>query len=252
MTPPPANPKLYHIVHVDKLASIVADGRLLCDAVMAPRANAGTVIGMTDIKTRRLTLPVKCHQGLHVGDCVPFYFCPRSVMLYLIYQANHPELTYRGGQGPIVHLEFDLNQVVEWAGAQGLRWAFTLSNAGSYYFEDRCDLADLGDVEWDAVNARMPARPNAPPASEIKIASVNTPRRMRLRLDPSANRNAISRERSAARAANRLPRLAHAASRMSPARSIMPEMNPFTTGPSMSPARLGRASEKVMSASVLG
>ena len=55
MTPPPANPKLYHIVHVDKLASIVADGRLLCDAVMAPRANAGTVIGMTDIKTRRLT-----------------------------------------------------------------------------------------------------------------------------------------------------------------------------------------------------
>jgi len=155
MTPPPANPKLYHIVHVDKLASIVADGRLLCDAVMAPRANAGTVIGMTDIKTRRLTLPVKCHAGLHVGDCVPFYFCPRSVMLYLIYQANHPELTYRGGQGPIVHLEFDLNQVVEWAEAQGLRWAFTLSNAGSYYFEDRCDLADLGDVEWDAVNARM-------------------------------------------------------------------------------------------------
>lgn len=155
MTPPPANPKLYHIVHVDKLASIVADGRLLCDAVMAPRANAGTVIGMTDIKARRLTLPVKCHDGLHVGDCVPFYFCPRSVMLYLIYQANHPELTYRGGQGPIVHLEFDLHRVVEWAEAQGLRWAFTLSNAGSYYFEDRCDLEDLGDVEWEAVNARM-------------------------------------------------------------------------------------------------
>ena len=85
---------------------------------------------------------MKCHAGLHVGDCVPFYFCPRSVMLYLIYQANHPELTYRGGQGPIVHLEFDLHRVVQWAEAQGLRWAFTLSNAGSYYFEDRCGLDD--------------------------------------------------------------------------------------------------------------
>jgi hypothetical protein len=34
------------------------------------------------------------------------------------------------------------------------RWAFTLSNAGSYYFEDRTDLAQLGDIDWDAVNAK--------------------------------------------------------------------------------------------------
>lgn len=152
--PPPAKPKLYHIVHVDKLPSIIADGRLLCDATMANRANAGTVIGMTDIKQRRLQLPVKCHPGLHVGDCVPLYFCPRSVMLYLIHQANHPELTYRGGQGPIIHLELDLRQVVTWADAQALRWAFTLSNAGSFYFEDRSDLGNLHEIDWDAVNAR--------------------------------------------------------------------------------------------------
>jgi hypothetical protein len=150
----PANPKLYHIVHVDKLPPIVADGKLICDSVMANRTNAGTVIGMTSIKTRRLRLPVKCHDDLRVGDCVPFYFCPRSVMLYLIAQANHPDLTYRGGQGSIVHLEFDLRRVVNWAEAEGLRWAFTLSNAGSYYFEDRNDLVDLRELDWNAVNAR--------------------------------------------------------------------------------------------------
>jgi len=154
MKVPPKNPKLYHIVHVDKLPLIVTDGRLICDAIMATRDNAGTVIGMSSIKERRLRLPISCHRKLHVGDCVPFYFCPRSVMLYLIHQANHPELTYTGGQGPIVHLEFDLHQMVNWADEEGLRWAFTLSNAGSYYFEDRNDLRNLADIDWDAVNAR--------------------------------------------------------------------------------------------------
>ena len=109
---------------------------------------------MSTIKQRRLTNPVKCRPGLNVGDCVPFYFCPRSVMLYLIHRANHPELAYRGGQGPIVHLEANLNEAVDWAERHGRRWAFTLSNAGSRYFQDRCDLAQLDEIDWDAVQAR--------------------------------------------------------------------------------------------------
>jgi hypothetical protein len=151
----PAQPKVYHIVHVDRLASIAADGCLWCDAEIARRAPGGTTIGMTGIKQRRLTeLTLSSHPDLHVGDCVPFYFCPRSVMLYLIYKANDPELTYRGGQGPIVHLEADLHTVVAWANHHGRRWAFTLSNAGSRFFEDRCDLAELDQIDWNAVQAR--------------------------------------------------------------------------------------------------
>lgn len=154
MPQPPAQPKIYHIVHVDRLASIIADGRLWSDAAMADRAEPGTTIGMNDIKLRRLNeLSLASHPGLMVGRCVPFYFCPRSVMLYLIWQANHPNLTYRGGQQQIVHLEADLRATVNWAEANGLRWAFTLSNAGAYYFEDRCNLARLDEVNWDAVGA---------------------------------------------------------------------------------------------------
>ena len=74
-------------------------------------------------------------------------------MLYVIERANHPHLTYRGGQNPIVHLEADLLQTVGWAEEQGLRWAFTLANAGSYYLEDRSDLRHLDQIDWDAVNA---------------------------------------------------------------------------------------------------
>ena len=150
----PTQINLYHVVHVDRLASIAADGCLWCDAESARRAPPGTTIGMSSIKQRRLEeLTLSSHPDLHVGDCVPFYFCPRSVMLYLIHQANNAELTYRGGQGPILHLEADLHAVVAWANQHGCRWAFTLSNAGSRFFEDRCDLARLDEIDWHAVEA---------------------------------------------------------------------------------------------------
>lgn len=131
--PIPAEPKIYHIVHVDRLQSIVEDSWLWCDAEILRRSPPGTTIGMNKIKQRRLNeLTLTSHQNLKVGDCVPFYFCPRSIMLYLIYQANHTELCYRGGQGPIVHLEADLRQTITWAEEHDQRWAFTLSNAGAY------------------------------------------------------------------------------------------------------------------------
>lgn len=151
----PAEPKIYHIIHVDRLPSVVNSGCLWCDAEIAGRSSRGTIIGMNKIKQRRLNeLRLRSHWDLHVGDCVPFYFCPRSVMLYIIHQANNSDLGYRGGQGPIIHLEADLQQTVAWAKAKGLRWAFTKENAGSYYFDDWCDLAQLGKIDWDAVQAR--------------------------------------------------------------------------------------------------
>jgi hypothetical protein len=153
--PVPARPKIYHIVHVDNLASIVADGCLWSDAVMVQRQGTGMTIGMSDIKARRLNeLHLDCHPDLHVGQCTPFYFCPRSVMLFLIYRRND-ELTYKGGQEPIIHLEADLHTTINWAHHNDRRWAFTLSNAGAYYFEDRSTIAALGEINWEAVQARQ-------------------------------------------------------------------------------------------------
>ena len=54
-------------------------------------------------------------------------------MLYLIHRANHPDLTYLGGQESIVHLEAELLKTVEWAQGEGNRWVFTLSNARAVY-----------------------------------------------------------------------------------------------------------------------
>ena len=151
---PPADPKIYHIVHVDRLSSIIADGCLWSDAVIAGGGHSGTTIGMGTIKARRLTLPVDCHPGDHVGEYVPFYFCPRSIMLYVIHCANNSEIAYRGGQEPIVHLEADLREVVAWADGNGSRWAFSLSNAGANYTQFRSRLDKLDEVNWPAVAAR--------------------------------------------------------------------------------------------------
>lgn len=152
----PTHPKIYHIVHVDRLSSIIADDYLWCDAEILRRVPPGTTIGMNGIKKRRLTeLTLTSYPDLHVGDCVPFYFCPRSIMLYLLYQANHPELAYHGGQRLIVHMEADLRDSVAWAKTANRRWAFTLSNAGANYFEDRCDLRQLDEINWDAVQANQ-------------------------------------------------------------------------------------------------
>lgn len=74
-------------------------------------------------------------------------------MLYVLHRGNGPELTYYGGQGPILHLEADLHATAAWAVGAGRRWAFTLSNAGASYTEFRDQVGQLGEVNWPAVAA---------------------------------------------------------------------------------------------------
>jgi len=144
--------KIYHITHVDNLARIVEGGCLWSDARRLEEDCQCTIIGMSRIKQRRLQeIEVTCHPGTHVGQYVPFYFCPRSIMLYILHRGNHPDLDYHEGQGPIIHLQADLRKVVEWAPENGRSWAFTDRNAGSYCVSFYSDLAHLGALDWDAI-----------------------------------------------------------------------------------------------------
>ncbi len=147
----PPRPKIFHITHVDNLPRILASGGLFADAVLSAEPMNVTGIGMSNIKRRRLQLPVRCHPGDVVGNCVPFYFCPRSIMLYILHCRNHPDLAYRGGQEPIIHLELDLFDVVNWADKTDHRWSFTLSNAGARYAEFRSTLNQLDELDWEAI-----------------------------------------------------------------------------------------------------
>lgn len=118
MSTPPDRPKIFHITHVDNLAGIVTDGGISCDARRVHGGLNNANIGMSNIKERRLHWTIGCLPGRYVGEFVPFYLCPRSLMLFIIARANHPQLTYRGGQAPIVHLQADLHRTIDWAEEQ--------------------------------------------------------------------------------------------------------------------------------------
>jgi hypothetical protein len=149
---PPNTPKIYHITHINNLSSLVERGGLYSDAIMLQKGILCTAIGMNEIKQRRMEeLAVRCHSGTMVGDYVPFYFCPRSIMLYLLHRGNAAGLQYAGGQRPVVHLEADLHETVQWADSQGKRWAFTASNAGAYYANFYHSLDELHRIDWEAV-----------------------------------------------------------------------------------------------------
>lgn len=153
MSAPPPKPKIYHITHLDNLPQMV-DGFIWSDADRMRLGFNCKVVGMGEIKRRRLEeLTNGCHPRTKVGEYVPFYFCFRSIMLYLLHKGNHPGVTYRGGQKPIVHLEADLRSVVDWAEAHGRRWAFTGGNAGSPYTPFFKDLDQLPLLDWNAIAA---------------------------------------------------------------------------------------------------
>ena len=154
MALPPENPVIYHIVHIDRLQSILNSGYLWSDKIVSQHQYYGTIIGMQKIKNNRLNRTIDgIYSDLHVGECVPFYFCPRSVMLYMIYKKNHYELEYAGGQESIVHLRADLYTTVEWAEKNNLRWAFSSSNASSAYASFSSNLSQINHLNWDAINA---------------------------------------------------------------------------------------------------
>lgn len=151
----PLRPKLFHIVHIDRLANIVREGHIWSDSEASKRKLRGTNIGMQQIKAKRLKKRLVSHPELTVGQCVPFYFCPRSIMLYVIATAKHPSLEFLGGQEPIVHLQTDLRRVVKWAEKRGLKWAFTMANASSAGVIDYTDLDQLNAIDWKAVTTRF-------------------------------------------------------------------------------------------------
>ena len=151
----PKNPKIYHITHISNLDTILGDKVLWSDAKRLELGLDCEIVGMSEIKRRRLEeLDVKCHSGTMVGEYVPFYFCPCSIMLYILHMGNHPGIDYREGQGPIIHLQADLKAAVKWATDNRIRWAFSDINAATYVAQFYDDLSQLNNViNWSAVEA---------------------------------------------------------------------------------------------------
>lgn len=147
-----ASRKIYHITHIRNLHNIMCEKALWSDAKRLEKGLDCEIVGMSEIKRRRLQeLKVGCCPETKVGEYVPFYFCPRSIMLYILHKGNHPDIDYHEGQCPILHLQADLITVTQWAQSNQVRWAFSDRNAGEYIANFYNDLSDLDKINWAAV-----------------------------------------------------------------------------------------------------
>tara|TARA_R110001583_G_scaffold18601_2_gene73833 strand:+ start:1483 stop:2091 length:609 start_codon:yes stop_codon:yes gene_type:complete len=97
-----------HITHIDNLASIIGQDCLWSDAKRIELDLINQNIGYSHIKARRLQRPVKVAAGGMIGEYVPFNFCPRSVMLYVIHR-RHKD--FEGGQERVLHLISDTDTI---------------------------------------------------------------------------------------------------------------------------------------------
>jgi len=132
---------IYHITHVDNLVSIVAAQALWSDAQRIQQGFESANIGYSHIKARRLKRPITVSVGGMLGDFIPFNFCPRSIMLYVVSQGH---TDYTAGQQPIIHLVSSIDTIV----ANARPWAFTDIHADLGYASQFDSLDDLGEVDW--------------------------------------------------------------------------------------------------------
>lgn len=142
----PEQALIYHITDVENLPGILAEGGLRSDAVMEEKSP--TVIGYGHIKERRLRqIRVDCCGGRFVGEFVPFYFCPRSPMLY----TTNRGATGRpvGCQRTILHL---VSRVSVGIGL-GRPWAVSDGNAGAFHTWFDTTLEAIGKLDWAAIRA---------------------------------------------------------------------------------------------------
>jgi hypothetical protein len=145
--PAPSTPTLiYHITNITNLESIIANGLQSDVQLLAQAPHA--VIGYDHIKKRRMEeIAIPCCDDRFVGEFVPFYYCPRSPMLFTI-NMGRTGLPV-GSQNQIIHLVSTVNIGVNLGNA----WAISDGNAGAFHTSFSDNLSDLSALEWDAINA---------------------------------------------------------------------------------------------------
>jgi hypothetical protein len=133
---------IYHITHLRNLPNIIRDGGLWCDHIVSQGNLAHVSIAHQHIKERRAQKEVHCAAGGNLADYVPFYFAPRSPMLYAIHKGN--VAGYQGGQAAVLHLVASAEQVEK----SSFSFAFTDGHAEMNISRFFTGLRDLEHIDW--------------------------------------------------------------------------------------------------------
>lgn len=141
---------IYHITHLHNLPSIITAGGLHCDNDRGSLPTECVGIAHEHIKQRRANRRVPTCSGGKLADYVPFYFAPRSPMLYAIIRGEVEG--YAQGQQPILHLVSSAEAVEE----AGKPFTWTEGHADmafSEFFEGLTDLSDK--IDWEVMQGKF-------------------------------------------------------------------------------------------------
>lgn len=133
-----------HITHFDNLVSILDQNCLWSDAKRIEFGLVNQNIGYTHIKERRLLRPVSVAAGGSIGQYVPFNFCPRSVMLFVIHKGH---ADFQGGQDCVLHLISDIDTIRR----TNDHCFFTDIHADLDYAEQIDDFTRIDELELDRI-----------------------------------------------------------------------------------------------------
>jgi hypothetical protein len=144
---------LFHSTHIDNLPSIVRAGRLVADRG-SQHHGLVTDVGAAQVKERRRRRAVPGRPGSVVADFVPFYFAPRSPMMFRI-ACDHRDGVlncYSGGDDPLVYLVTSVDRIV----AAGSTWFASDGNAAAAITQFTDEIADLdGLVDWPLMREEL-------------------------------------------------------------------------------------------------
>lgn len=138
---------VYHITHVGNLARIAAAGALWSDRRVRDAGLPVQGIAYGHIKRRREAIMVTLAPHGTLADYVPFYFCPRSPMLYALHRNQVPD--YSGGQSGVVHLVVDAEAVI----AAGYACVHTDGNAASEPRSFHDSRGGFAALSWDVIRS---------------------------------------------------------------------------------------------------
>jgi len=140
---------IYHVTHLRNLKSILESDCIWCDSEIKTRSIETQGIAYEAIKQRRARRPVPtCQQG-YLSDYVPFYFAPRSPMLYAIHCGTVEN--YQEGQSSVLHLVSKVETVAE----KQLPFTFTNGHAEMMPTEFYESLDDIDKIDWKLMKAEF-------------------------------------------------------------------------------------------------
>lgn len=140
--------RIYHITSIDNLESILEQQGIYSKHEMNKISKSYTNIAHSNIQERRTAklVPVYPYQTLH--HYVPFYFSPKSPMLYAIKQGK--VTGFQGRQDSVIYIVSSINKIVT---AQ-IPYVFTDGHGIINYTEFYNNLNDLNQIDWDVMESR--------------------------------------------------------------------------------------------------